>query len=63
MKCKWCDEDLVCASCGKLQTPVGRKKKLNTQIDGDVVDAIDKKAKAKGMSRAAYIEEVLKESA
>lgn len=60
MKCKWCDADLVCAECGKLQTPVGRKKKLNTQVDGKVVDAIDRKAKAAGLSRAAYIEQVLK---
>ncbi len=63
MKCRWCNEDLVCASCGELQTPIGKKKKLNAQIDGSVVDAIDKKAAKAGMSRANYIEKVLKEDA
>ena len=61
MKCRWCGEDLVCASCGEPQTKHGKKKKLNTQIDGSVVEAIDKKAMAAGMSRASYIEQVLKE--
>ena len=59
MKCRWCGEDLVCAGCGELQTPLGKKKKLNAQIDGEVVDAIDKKAAKAKMSLASYIEKVL----
>lgn len=64
MKCRHCDEDLVCASCGVRQTPRKDSKKKTTSVSMDqaTLKKIDAECESQGISRSEYFQRMAEES-
>ena len=58
MKCRHCDEVLVCSACGVQQTQVRTDTKKSTSVafTSEVLESIDDAAQAAGVSRSKYLE-------
>jgi len=64
MKCRHCDEILVCASCGVQQTlrKDGKKKTYSMSMDPASMEKIDAEAEKLGISRSEYFQRMAEES-
>ena len=57
MKCRHCEEVLVCSACGVRQTPTREvKKSTSVAFSDEVLENIDSAAQTAGVSRSAYLE-------
>ena len=64
MKCRHCDEVLVCAECGVRQTPRkdGKKKTTSMSLDPGTLAQVDEECKKQGISRSEYFQRLAEES-
>jgi predicted DNA binding CopG/RHH family protein len=59
-RCRACNEILYCRACGARQTPeTPDKKKFTMLLTDEQMAEVEREAKARGMTKAAYIRDVL----
>jgi len=64
MKCRNCDEVLVCSACGVRQTPVkdNKKKTTSMSLDPETLSKVDAICEKQGISRSEYFQNLAEDS-
>lgn len=63
MKCRHCDEPLVCAACGKRQTPERTRKRATTvRLPPELEEELRRQAEEEGVSFSALVARLINRS-